>query len=71
MSVEFTSASSEMCSTVCPICRDEIDYYSYGICDHPTCLRCAVKLRRYGSSDDPNHSNCPTCRAGLLKVLCF
>lgn len=53
---------------ICPICRDEIDFFSYGKCDHPTCARCAVKLRRFGSADEPDFCKCATCRARLSRV---
>ncbi|KAM3173313.1 hypothetical protein ACTXT7_012754, partial [Hymenolepis weldensis] len=46
---------------ICPICQYEIEYYSVGTCNHPICLRCAVKLRRFGSSDG-TVGCCPTCR---------
>ncbi|VDO05685.1 unnamed protein product [Rodentolepis nana] len=51
-----------MDSNTCPICQYEIEYYSVGACNHPICLRCAVKLRRFGSSDG-TIGCCPTCRA--------
>ncbi|KAM7533094.1 hypothetical protein Aperf_G00000118903 [Anoplocephala perfoliata] len=50
-----------MASNVCPICQYEIEYFAIGICNHPICLRCAVKLRRFGSPGDAERS-CPTCR---------
>ncbi|VDM03933.1 unnamed protein product [Schistocephalus solidus] len=53
----------------CPICRDEIDFYSYGACDHPTCSRCAVKIRRFGNIDEPDFSKCPTCRVILMTAF--
>ncbi|KAL7055344.1 hypothetical protein AAHC03_022592 [Spirometra sp. Aus1] len=53
----------------CPICRDEIDFYSYGACDHPTCSRCAVKIRRFGNVDEPDFSKCPTCRGPLNRII--
>lgn len=47
--------------SVCPICQYEIEFFAIGVCNHPICLRCAVKLRRFGSPEDADR-NCPTCR---------
>lgn len=52
----------------CPICHEEIDYFAYGICNHPTCIKCTLKLRKFGSADEPDFSNCPTCRQNMNRV---
>ncbi|CAH8557729.1 unnamed protein product [Schistosoma turkestanicum] len=58
----------ESVSKLCPICQDDIDYFAYGSCNHPTCTRCVLKLRKFGSADEPEFSQCPTCRQNINRV---
>ncbi|TGZ73472.1 hypothetical protein CRM22_001493 [Opisthorchis felineus] len=54
---------------VCSVCHEDIDFYAYGACNHPTCTKCILKLRKFGSADEPDFSKCPTCRQNINKVL--
>ncbi|KAF5394721.1 hypothetical protein PHET_10488, partial [Paragonimus heterotremus] len=54
---------------ICSVCHDDIDYYAYGACNHPTCTKCILKLRKFGSADEPDFSKCPTCRRALNRIV--
>ncbi|CAI2731515.1 unnamed protein product [Schistosoma spindalis] len=58
----------ESVGKLCPICHDDIDYFAYGSCNHPTCTKCVLKLRKFGSADEPEFSQCPTCRQNINRV---
>ncbi|XP_018644747.1 peter pan-related [Schistosoma mansoni] len=62
------SEVAESVGRLCPICHDDIDYYAYGSCNHPTCTKCVLKLRKFGSADEPEFSQCPTCRQNINRV---
>uniref|UniRef100_A0A095A0Y3 Zinc finger protein 598 n=1 Tax=Schistosoma haematobium TaxID=6185 RepID=A0A095A0Y3_SCHHA len=59
----------ESVGKLCPICHDDIDYFAYGSCNHPTCTKCVLKLRKFGSADEPEFSQCPTCRQNINRLL--
>ncbi|KAA3669875.1 uncharacterized protein DEA37_0011926 [Paragonimus westermani] len=54
---------------ICSVCHDDIDYYAYGACNHPTCTKCILKLRKFGSAGEPDFSKCPTCRRALNRIV--
>nr|CAH8861171.1 unnamed protein product [Trichobilharzia regenti] len=59
----------ESVSKLCSVCHEDIDYYAYGSCNHPTCTKCVLKLRKFGSADEPEFSKCPTCRQNINRVV--
>ncbi|CAL8108727.1 unnamed protein product [Calicophoron daubneyi] len=65
----MNSEDDQNAHSVCSICREDFDYYAYGACNHPTCVKCALKLRKFGSADEPDFSTCPTCRRKINRVV--
>lgn len=61
--------SDQTATKLCPICHEDIDFFAYGACNHPTCTKCILKLRKFGSVDEPDFSKCPTCRRNLNKIV--
>lgn len=55
-------------TNLCSICHDDIDYYAYGSCNHFTCIKCILKLRKFSNVDEPEFSKCPTCRKNVNRV---
>ncbi|TPP61451.1 Zinc finger protein [Fasciola gigantica] len=64
-----TSENDQASTKLCPICHEDIDFFAYGACNHPTCTKCILKLRKFGSVDEPDFSKCPTCRRNLNKIV--
>ncbi|CAH8602826.1 unnamed protein product [Heterobilharzia americana] len=63
------SQNVESVGKLCSICHEDIDYFAYGSCNHPTCTKCVLKLRKFGSADEPEFSKCPTCRQNINRVV--
>ncbi|TNN21192.1 E3 ubiquitin-protein isoform 2 [Schistosoma japonicum] len=63
------SATVESVGKQCSVCHEDIDYFAYGSCNHPTCTKCVLKLRKFGSADEPEFSKCPTCRQNINRVV--
>ena len=49
--------------SICDVCSSIIKYYAVGICDHPICMKCSVKMRVISGDFD-----CAICRTDMDKV---
>ncbi|KFD70624.1 hypothetical protein M514_09768 [Trichuris suis] len=50
--------------SVCIICCDSAKHFMYGNCCHPICLKCGLRIRFLGGSNE-----CPVCRQEMRTVI--
>lgn len=49
---------------VCVVCCEDIEFFAVGVCDHPVCHKCCVRMRVLGKE-----IYCPVCRTELQQVF--
>lgn len=60
----FQLKAMENSEKVCDVCKEAIEIYAIGDCDHPICLTCSTRMRILIEQD-----YCPICRGTLPKVI--
>ena len=48
---------------VCVVCCEDVEFFAIGMCDHPVCHKCCVRMRVLGKE-----TFCPVCRTELQQV---